>query len=404
MYNDAVTQLQIERVEAKLKIKLTRHDPPKIAEVREHLEKIYRNGTQARDWKKDEQEFIRNEQILSMLDFHYWVERYGHIIRDFGEGLGVVSLWASQKAVNDLIAKLEFNSWEAHKRGDPVNGILIALNKARQLGATMLVRLILMHRIMFYKSTRGFSASLDDEKVLELYERDKRIYDNSPFYIKPSLNPKEGSFDTKANHIKFGKLDSSILYQHGSQKTGLGQGRQFDVSHITECASFPNPKMIEHDFLPTIPQSPWAFSLLESTPQGRGNWWHTFSENVRLGRVSRWAYLFVPVYIEPKKYRLQPPDNWEPEKTTLEYAKKIEDTSPRVVGFKFHPHRQHLYWYEQTRKNFAEMNSLNLFLTNYAATPEESFQFASGAAFDAVLLEKFAHFITEPVYYEFERL
>jgi len=265
VYSTSITQHQIERVEANLKLKLVRYDPGKIADVRVHLEQ---KEASKKTFTAEENAFIRNEQILVKLDYTYFSSRYCFIIKDGvdGGGLGVLDLWESQKAVLKLISKLEEECWSSFSRNEPIDGILIVLNKARQLGATMISRSIVMHRIAFWDHTRGFSASVDEDKVLELYERDKRIFDNLPSYLKPRIG-----YDKKAEHLTFEKLDSSILYQHAKQQSGLGQGRQFEVSHFTEAASFPYPKMLEHDYFPTIPQSVHAFCLAESTPQGRGN-------------------------------------------------------------------------------------------------------------------------------------
>lgn len=406
IYASSVTQSQVEKVEAALKIKLIRHEPGKIADLRAHLEKIWNAPNKPlRSWTKEESEIIRNEQVLSKLDFHHFADHYVQImLGGINEtGMGLLHPWESQLAILRLIAKLEALAWEAVARNEPCDGILICLNKARQLGATMICRALIMHRLMLWDHTQGFSASVDDDKILELYDRDKRIYDNLPFYLKPSLDPNQGSIDQQSQYLKFGLLDSSILYQTSTQKSGLGQGRMFRVSHITEAASFASFGMLEHDFWPTLPQAPEVFSLAESTPQGRGNSWHVWSELVRMGQMARWHYLFLPVYIEKKKYRRTPPVDWIPSSLTLQLAKRIEETSPSVVGYKHIPERDFLYWWETTRKEYYERGSLNIFLTNFAITPEESFQFVTSGALDVDLLQQLSMQNAEAVTYEFER-
>ena len=49
------------------------------------------------------------------------------------------------------------------------------------------------------------------------------------------------------------------------------------------------------------------------------------------------------------------------------------------------------------------MGSLAIFLTNYAATPEESFQFSTAGALNPELIEQLRADVTEPVSYEFSR-
>lgn len=411
MYSRKVIEQRIEKVEAASKdtddpITLKRYDLGQIEDMVDHLTGIFHQGAKRRAWTREEHDFIQNEQILCRLDFHYWAERYATLIKDGGEGVGVMELWESQKQLLRKVSKIEEENVAAKSRGDTADGILIALNKARQLGATQISRAMIVHRLTLWDHTRGFSASVDEDKTLELYNRDHRILDNLPFYLTPALHwskhwKPEFGFDKKGEHIAFQAIDTSILYQHSKQQSGLGQGRQFDVSHVTEAASFPYPRMLEHDFFPTIPQSPWALCLIESTPQGRGNWWHQWSEKVRLGRIPSWNYLFVPVYVERKKYRRTPPANWSPSALTQQYAKKVEETSPRVIGSQFIPDRDHLYWWETQRQGFAESNALTIFLTNYAATPEESFQFSTGAALRPEVIQQLRMYETEPVSYEF---
>lgn len=409
MYSPKVTQRQIEQVESQLKIRLHRHDVADVLDWAPTLTKIWNDGKPTRPFTADEHRFIRNEQILCKLDWTYWAERYCTImLRGINQsGVGTLNLWESQRLILQLIAKLEERAWEAFERGEPVDGILIALNKARQLGATAISRALTMHRTTLCDHSAAFSASVDDDKVKELYTRDKRIYDNLPFYIKPSLDARDGSVDQQNSFLSFGKLDSSVLYQTSNQKSGLGQGRSFDVYHITECASFEFDgrgfAMLEHDLFPTIPQTPHTICIAESTPQGRGTAWHLWCELIRTGNMARWSYLFVPVYVEKDaKYRRTPPVGWSPSEITLIYANKVESTSPQTIGYKFIPGRDHLYWYETTRKEYTERGTLNIFLTNNACTSEESFQFHTGAAFPIELLQKLDKDIVEPVSYEFE--
>jgi len=50
--------------------------------------------------------------------------------------------------------------------------------------------------------------------------------------------------------------------------------------------------------------------------------------------------------------------------------------------------KETLYWYETTRQEYQDAGKLNLFLTNYAATPEESFQHTNISAFSTEVIEK----------------
>jgi hypothetical protein len=404
MYSATITTKHCEKIEAELGVKLHRYTQEESWELAAYVEKRKLRPTH------DDLAFIRNEQVLSQQDFYYAL-RYFQIERDGVEGGGVgpfsQTFWESQQILLNLIAKLEEKNIDYYDKGYPCDGILIADNKGgRQLGHTMIARAIICHRLVFWPHTRAMSASVDEDKTLELYSRDKLILDHLPFFLKPAgWGDRSTGFDKKAEHIQFGEEHGSrILYQHGKQQSGIGTGRQFDVSHLTEVSQFPYPRQIELDFLPTIPQHPYSFCILETTPQGRKNWWYAFAERCRKKRMPRWSYMFVPFYAEPKKYRRHPPDGWKPNEQTLQTAWKVYNTSEELVGKPVTLERDQLYWWESMYNEALENNSLNLFLSNYSITPEQSFQSTTQSAVRSDILDWMRTTSTEGIAYEVDGL
>jgi hypothetical protein len=270
----------------------------------------------------------------------------------------------------------------------------------------MIGRGIICHRLVGWPHTRGMSASVDEDKTLELYTRDMLIFDNLPFFLKPQgWDSKTGVFNKKSEHIQFGdEHGSRILYQHAKQQSGIGTGRQFDVAHFTEVSQYPYPRQLELDYFPTIPQHPYSFSLLETTPQGRKNWWATWSERVRKHKIPRWEYLFIPWYSEPKKYRRHPPEDWKPNEQTLQMAWRVYNTSKEFVGKQITLTREHLFWYESLYTEALENNSLNLFLSNYSITPEQSLQATTVSAIRTDILDWMRGSVVDGVAYEIDGL
>lgn len=353
--------------------------------MRDRLDKIYdaANSRPRRPLTREERAFISNELLMSTVDYCYWSSRYCHIILNDG-GLGTLTPWGTQEVVLQRIAQREEECWAAYDAGEPVEGILIVQHKARQLGATALWRGLIMHRLTTTKHIRGITASIDDDKIEALSLRDKRILENLPWWMRPSIG-----FDTKGGHLQFDKLDSTLIYQDFRQMSGLGQGEAFELGHMTECASHPYPGTLEHDFFPTIPQSLLSLHGMESTAEGRKNWWHDFTERVRNGHSRRWVYIFVPWYAEPTKYRAKPPSGWQPSQLSLLHAQKVHDTSPQfLMGRSVMLTPEQLYWWESTRAEYQRGGSLNLFYTAYPSTPEESFQHTTVSAFSSELLEE----------------
>src|SRR6266852_3136661 len=152
MYSPVVIERAIEKYEAKAQHRLTRIDPSRCQSWVAHLDsRLPKCGTEEEFWKqatREEKLFIRNERVMSMLDFRHFAERYAMMQQDGGGVTTFSHPWESQEIVLRMIAALEAKMMDMASRGEPVEGILIALNKARQLGATALGRLIIVHRLI----------------------------------------------------------------------------------------------------------------------------------------------------------------------------------------------------------------------------------------------------------------
>jgi len=346
-----------------------------------------------------EKTFILNENVLTAASFEYWL-KYCTIELDgtYGGGLARLKITESQRILLDKIAKLEEEQTEAVAAGMSVGGILIADHKARQVFHTALARALMLHRATRLESQRCAAISVDEEKKFEVYRRDKIIYDNLPWWIRPALK-----FDVKNEHVEF-STGAHVRYFAANKASSLGQGQQYDFGHATELSEYDFPQRMELDFFPTLPLSPKTLCVLESRANGRGNWWHEFSEKVRLGRKQRWTYCFVPWYSDIRKYSLSPPATWEPDETTTLHAKMVYETSPGFMGRNITLTKSQMYWWEITRREYAESGSLALFLSNFCATPEESFQHTGQSAFPPEILEKMRLTALGGVPYEFERI
>jgi len=223
--------------------------------------------------------------------------------------------------------------------------------------------------------------------------------------LKPTGWGEQTGYDKKAEHIQFNEEHGSrIAYLHNNTQSGFGVGSQYDINHNTEVSRWPYPKAIEIDLEPTLPQHPYTLSIQETTPYGFENWWYHFSEKVRKGKLPRWAYLFIPFYAEPKKYRRHPSDSWRPNQATLDMAYKVYTTSKEFVGKQVTLSREQLYWWESSYNEAMEKNSLNLFLSNYSITPEQSFQHTTISAINAVTLDWMRTTSGEGIAYEVEGL
>ena len=413
MYSARVIASNVEKYEKKAGHRLVRIENDRRDGWRAHLEqkraKFEDSASFESSLTKEERLFIRNERVMCSLAFDYWCH-YATIQRDGGGITNFDHPWESTRILLAFIASIEEEQHDAIARGEmtpyvmpeqtkpAVPGILIVNNKSRQMASTTLGRLITNHRTTTQTQRRALAASVDDDKIQEMYDRDKLCYDNLPFYLKPEL-----LYDEKRQHIHFDGLNSRILYQVSSQKSGVGTGRQIDLHHLTELSTWQNPQVVELDFFPAIPRSIHTFGWEESTPYGRGNWWHQWSENVRKGKVDRWRYKFIPWYAELSKYRSLPPEGWQPSAVALLHAQKVHDTSAQFVGRTVMLPRENLHWWDTTRQTYKDGGKLNFFYTSYSATPEESFQHASVSAFAADFLEELRLSVRPGMAYEIVR-
>lgn len=387
MYSAEIVERNLHALR-KTGVKYKRRTPAECWETAEKLAKVVDKpkGRLHRAFLPEEHEFMASEALLCRVDFRYFAERYGNIQRDpqFGEGgIGPITFWESQERALRLIAKREEEVAAEHAAHNFSEGILTVWHKARQLGATAMMRQICMHRMIFYTNTRLIAASTDEDKVHKLYTRDHIILDNLPFYLRPSLK-----FDTKDQHLTLDS-GSQMLYQQANQRSGIGTGDQYDVFHFTELGLWEYAERLEFDFFPAIPKSRYTFGGMESTGNGRGNFWHEFSESVRNREpgFERWTYIFAPYYIEPRKYSRIAPDDWRPSAVTQQHAGMVEKTSPDVIGTTYRLTRNQMYFWETEREMYRRGGTLHLFFTSYCATPEESFQHTNNAALPVETLE-----------------
>ena len=383
MYSPDVTAQEQKALEASTGVRLTRYDPEYSWAVDERLRGIYDPAKgQLRGFTVEEAEFVRNERLLNALDFHYW-KRYAWLLPDaaVGDG-GLVRFdpWPSQQLILDECAHLEEVAYEQYQRKLPQDGILIAVPKARQEGISIVAALLKMHRLTTGMYTLAITASENLDKRTALYQRDERVHTHLPWWLRP----KRTEPDIINERLTFGDLESSVLYQDYAQKSSLAAGEQYLIGHMSELAQGDQGsvnRFMELDYFPAIPQSWRTLHILESTPAGAEGWWYPFIMANNSGN-GRWKVKFVPWYVLPFKYRRIPPEGWQPNAHTLDHAQKVRDTSFGYLGRVAELNREQLYWWETTREEYRKKGSLALFLTNYPATIEESFQFTSPSIFD----------------------
>jgi len=162
---------------------------------------------------------------------------------------------------------------------------------------------------------------------------------------------------------------------------------QYDWCHLSELSTWEDTGQIDASLMPTMHRQPRLLAIFESTAKGRNNYWHNEWLTAMAGK-SRFTPLFVPWYADKSQYRMRPPLDWTPSKTTTEHALHCERTGERWIKGKVELSRDQLYWYEFTRENYESKDMLSDFFEEYAADPESAFQFSGRSIFSTKVLER----------------
>lgn len=400
MYGERVVERNLARLYDTTGIQVTRYDDGMVDDMTAHLKSLVKSydkdGSPAefvRQPTKQEWAYINNERILSKYDCRYFANRYAsiQIVKSDGspvavDRLGKYGFMRTQEALLSRIAQDEEAMYDAFFRGDSVQGLMYFIHKARQTGFTAISRIMEKQRTFFWPDTQSLAASENEEMVQELYRRDKVLWTNMPWFIRPRIK-----YDAKDKQLEFAGINTATLYHQGNQHGGMGTGKTISVAHLTEVAlwdrsaanHYDNTKKILEDLYPAIPKSLNTLYIMESTALGIGGFWYDQVEQIRAGK-SRFKLFFCPWYAADAKYTETPPIDWNPDDYTRHVADVVEETSHEYLGYKMTLTRNQMYWYEKEMENHT--GRLFTFFSNYPTTIEESFQNSGQCAFDYELL------------------
>jgi hypothetical protein len=247
-----------------------------------------------------------NERCLVMVDAMYALTRYCFVIDEEGVIKRFVPRVAQQILFN-IIADLESRDV----------AIEIMILKARQLGMTTIVELLIMLRIVFSYGVNAVIASADQQKSLMMAKKLLMAYDMLPVWLRPQYTAR---VESDRGKLEFAYLNSGVSVQHGNQMSGIARGATPTVYHLSECASFSNAsEQIEAALFKAVHASPSVFGILESSGEGDQGWWpdtwRSSKANYALGKA-RLCPQFLPWFtgldIYPKAAWLRahpvPPD------------------------------------------------------------------------------------------------
>lgn len=343
----------------------------------------------AKPWREtleeDEKKYIRNEIILCRADFHYFFSRYAFIKSD-EDRVVRMSPWVSQQIFLSILAEMQ---------AEEIALMLIVL-KARQLGLSRVISLILLHAVLFSANTNAFLASSTEDKTGLLFDMLDFVLERLPFWMRPGEKyRRENKFLELLN-------GSALTLQHGQQSTGIARGTTPTKAHISELSEFDEFKvsdLIDSALLRAMHDSPQTFLALESTAKGMNNWWHAKWSAAKAGwpeRRSRLRPLFLPWFVGglyPKEHWLRahpvPRDYtsrmlpWAAAHAegAEQYVAKTEYLYARL-GKGWQMPLEQIWYYECERDAAIREKRLNKFLQEMPANDDEAFQSTSISVFD----------------------
>ncbi len=396
MYSSVATTRAQEALEAKGFQRLTRHSVATCRTNATALAPLWDNEAQAltRALTEDEQTFVVNEQLLTQIDFRYWAERYC-LVNKGGRTLSPLApLWVSQEIVLRQLALTEDRQLAGFEDGN-----FILTNKARQLGVSTLSQALLCHRYTSQPYVKCLTASDATLSSGNLFGMGELMYRSLPWYLRPAHTKYVTAGEMRTIQLI---TESFVLMMSGKAMRGqkvedsgegkgeLGRSFTFTGFHLSELSSWENPDQIDDALLPTVPIAPYTFGVFESTADGRHNWWHHKWAACVKGQtgIHEIQPVFIPWGAEPTKWRLRPPTDWIPTEATLAHARMAEEEWPRWLHRSVTLQKDQLYWYERARSAAEEEGKLAQFLTQYPATPEESFQFSGRSIFSLAVRER----------------
>lgn len=355
----------------------------------------------------EESLWLHHQRVLCALDFWYWVER-AVWIKDTDNQTVRMKLWKSQEIFLNLIAEMQ----------DEEIAIFLIILKARQLGISRIITLILLHRVVFDSNINAYLASSTDKKTLKLFKLISFVLVRMPFWMQPGSGQpgKLGKVDQAGKLLEFFN-GSAITMEHGQQSTGMARGDSPNVVHLSELAEFDDlTTLVDSALLRGMHPSSRAFLALEGTANGINNPWHQKWETA----VSDWPQrkgrlrpLFLPWFVGglyPKDIFLRAspiPQDYSQTMApwALAHARMAEEYVRqnaylgRYLGSDWRMPLEQIWYYECERGSAVKENRLNKFLQEMPADSDEAFQSSNITVFDVETLNFYrANTRTQPVW------
>lgn len=222
--------------------------------------------------------------------------------------------------------------------------------KGRQQGCSTYVEGRYYWRVTHSKGMRAFILTHEEEATNNLFEIANRYHENCPVLVKP------GTSAANAKELYFNGLDSGYKVGTAGNKA-VGRGSTIQLFHGSEVGFWPNAQMHAAGILQAIPDAADTESIMESTANGIGNYFHQQWQAAEAGQ-SEYIAIFVPWFWQPE-YVKKPPEGFTLTPDERDYQEAYSLTPEQMA------------W---RRTKIVELRDDTLFKQEYPATAAEAFQ------------------------------
>lgn len=257
--------------------------------------------------------------------------------------------------------------------------IRIIVLKARQMGLSTAIEALIYWYTTTNKNVTAAIIAHEDPASRNLYNMFKRYYDNSNPLFKPNRK-----YDTRSD-LTFGLQDkdgneiglNSVIKTATAKNTGAGRSDTIQLVHGSEVAFWDNGEELVGSLMQTVPFRKNTMIFLESTANGRGNFFAKMWDKSVKGD-SVFETFFFPWWIQEEyEFPGEPIEEYTPDEQDVvdlmregitignEHYVVPEDKIDDKIRFRRHKEREFVA-------------SPELLYQEYPSTPHEAF-IASGS-------------------------
>jgi hypothetical protein len=362
VFSRKVVERKLDSFEAKNKWRPVQHSVEECDRMAKHLNSEGPNGViyttrtgvieLARELKKWEADWIRNERLMCAISCEYYLTRYYMITSEAEDGAGNVMHFvfrSGQRVFYNILEELDDMG---------VSKEIFCL-KARKQGISTLIEGILSWFSLFIPGSKAAIASADGQKSQIMAGMFFFAIDELPWWLESERTRDKRASDRGI--IEWSHIGNQVILQSGSMRGGIGQGTTPNVVHISEASQYTNAvKQIDEGLLKAVTSAPGNFMVIETTGDGdkwTADMWNNCKDNYWSGGA-RLLPLFLPWFMTPELYpskswilKYKIPEGWAPIPETQAMTLKCDayvactEMLRRVLGEAWKlPAEQKWYW------------------------------------------------------------